>query len=190
MIVDELARQVGNSVFCLVDQGDGLHQMHLEPSCCHLTAFITPFGVYEWLVLPMGVKVGQQVFQRLVQWVLRTCPHGGPYIDVVLTGREIHNGPAPVPVVLAGFWTAKHIRTKMLRSFCSLVFPRPLYCLMALEILKWPPPTFMIFLRVLPSVIFYTFTTCVFWRSSKPLRRLTSVLNHPSVFCSWSRYSM
>ena len=60
--------------------------MHLEPCCCHLTVFIAPFGVNEWLVLPMGVKVGPQVFQRLVQRVLRTCPHSGPYIDDVLTG--------------------------------------------------------------------------------------------------------
>ena len=62
MIEDQLARQVGKSVFSLVDLEDGFHQMHLEPSCCHLAAFITPFGVYEWLVLPMGVKVGPQVF--------------------------------------------------------------------------------------------------------------------------------
>ena len=78
----------------------------------------------------------------------------------------------------------------MLRSFCSLVFPRPMYCLMAHKILISPPPTFMISLRVLPSVIVYTFTTCVFGRSSTPLRRLTSLCNHPSVFCSWSKYSM
>ena len=68
----------------------------------------------------------------------------------------------------------------MLRSFCSLVFPRPLCCLMALEILMCPPPTFMVFLRVLPSVITCTFTTCVFVRSSTPLHRLASPLNHPS----------
>ena len=45
--------------------------MHLEESSRSMTAFITPFGVYEWKVLPMGVKVGPQVFQRLVAWVVR-----------------------------------------------------------------------------------------------------------------------
>ena len=78
----------------------------------------------------------------------------------------------------------------MLRSLCILGFLRPLYCLMALKILIWPPPTFMILVRVLPSVIFDTFTTCVFRRASTPLDRLTSLLNHPNVFCSWSRYSV
>ena len=93
VIKDELARQMGKSVFSLVDLEDRFHQMHLEPSCCHLTAFITPFGVYEWLVLPIGVQVGPQVFQRLVQWVLRTCPHSGPCIDDVLTGTGDPQGP-------------------------------------------------------------------------------------------------
>ena len=64
VIEDQLARQVGNSVFSLIDLEDGFHQMHLTESSCHLTAFITLFGVYEWRVLPMGVKVGPQVFQR------------------------------------------------------------------------------------------------------------------------------
>ena len=86
VIEDQLARQVGNSVFSLVDLEGGFHQMHLTESSCHLTAFITPFGVYEWRVLPMGVKVGPQVFQRLVAWVVRNCPFSCPYIDDVLTG--------------------------------------------------------------------------------------------------------
>ena len=58
VIEDQLARQEGNSVFSLVDLEDGFHQMHLEESSRSLTAFITPFGVYEWKVLRMGVKVG------------------------------------------------------------------------------------------------------------------------------------
>ena len=63
--------------------------MHLEESSRFLTAFITPFGVYEWKVLPMGVKVGLQVFQRLVAWVVRNCPTSGPYIDDLLTGTGV-----------------------------------------------------------------------------------------------------
>ena len=66
VIEDQLARQVGNSVFSLVDLEDGFYQMHLTEFCCHLTAFITPFGVYEWRALPMGIRVGPQVLQRLV----------------------------------------------------------------------------------------------------------------------------
>ena len=95
VIEDQLARQEGNSVFSLVDLEDGFHQMHLEESSRSLTAFITPFGVYEWKVLPMGVKVGPQVFQRLVAWVVRNCPTSGPYIDDVLTGTGVPRNYAP-----------------------------------------------------------------------------------------------
>ena len=34
--------------------------MHLEEDNKHLTTFRTPFGVFEWNVVPMGVKVGPQ----------------------------------------------------------------------------------------------------------------------------------
>ena len=78
VIEDHLPRQVGNSVFSLVNLEAGFHHMYLTESCCHLTAFIASFGVYEWRVLPKGVKVGPQVFQRLVAWVVRNCPFSGP----------------------------------------------------------------------------------------------------------------
>ena len=86
VIEDQLARQVGNSVFFLVDLEDEFHEMHLTESSCHLTAFNPPFGVYEWRVLPMGVNVGPQVLQRLVAGVVRNCPLSCPYIYDVLTG--------------------------------------------------------------------------------------------------------
>ena len=43
----------------------------------------------------MGVKVGPQVFQRLVAWVVRNCPTSGPYIDDVLTGTGVPRNYAP-----------------------------------------------------------------------------------------------
>ena len=95
VIEDQLARQEGNSVLSLVDFEDGFHLMHLEEASRSLTAFITPFGVYEWKVLPMGVKVGPQVLQRLVAWVVRNCRTSGPYIDDVLTGTGVPCKYAP-----------------------------------------------------------------------------------------------
>ena len=74
---------------------DGFHRMHLEDPSCSWTAFIMPFGVYEWKVLPMGVKVGPQVFQRLVAWVVRNCCTTGRYIDNVLTCTGVPRKYAP-----------------------------------------------------------------------------------------------
>ena len=50
------------------------------------TSFITPFSVFEWKVLPMGLEVGPQAFQRMVAHCLKDFPASKPYIDDVLTG--------------------------------------------------------------------------------------------------------
>ena len=95
VIEDQLAKQQGNGIWTLVDLEDGFHQMWLAPSSQPLTAFIAPFGVFQWTVLPMGVKVGRQVFQRMVAHVLRGCrPASSPYMDDVLTGT---GKPPPAP---------------------------------------------------------------------------------------------
>ena len=39
-----------------------------------------------WRVLPMGIKVAPQVYQRMVDWVVRKCKCSRPYIDDILTG--------------------------------------------------------------------------------------------------------
>ena len=62
--------------------------MPLEESSRFLTAFCTPFGVFEWNVLPMGVIVGPAAFQRMVSWCLahHQVPGARAYIDDILTG--------------------------------------------------------------------------------------------------------
>ena len=100
VIEDQLAKQQGNFIWTLVDLEDGLHQMRLAPSSQPLKAFVTPFGVFQWTVLPMGVNVGPHIFQRMVAHVLRGCrPASCPYMDDVLTGTgkppppEFRKGP-------------------------------------------------------------------------------------------------
>ena len=52
-----------------------------------LTAFCTPWGVYQWNVLPMGVKLGPQVYQRMVTYCIRHLPPSvRAYIDDPLVG--------------------------------------------------------------------------------------------------------
>ena len=90
VIEDQLANQSGNFLFTLIDLEDGFHQMHLEEDSKHLTAFGTPFAVFEWNVLPMGVKVGPAAYQEMVQHITKKCPSSRPYIDDILSanGRE------------------------------------------------------------------------------------------------------
>ena len=90
VIEDQLASQSGSFLFTLIDLEDRSHQMHLVEGSKHLTAFCTSFGVFEWSVLPMGVKVGPAAYQEMVQHVTKKCPSFRPYIDDILSanGRE------------------------------------------------------------------------------------------------------
>ena len=91
VIEDQLSNEQGNLLYSLIDLEDGFHQMHLEEDSKRLTAFCTPFGVFEWNVLPMGVKVSPAAFQEMVQHVTRNCPSSKPYIDDIMSsnGKEI-----------------------------------------------------------------------------------------------------
>ena len=53
-----------------LDLTKGYHQMNLDVSSCEYTAFTTLMGLYQWKVLPMGMKTSGAVFQRLMDSVL------------------------------------------------------------------------------------------------------------------------
>ena len=91
VIEDQIANQEGNFMFSIIDLEDGFHQMHLQESSKHVTAFCTPFGILEWNVPPMGVIVGPAAYQQMVQYVTRNCPQSRPYIDDILSlsGRNV-----------------------------------------------------------------------------------------------------
>ena len=76
--------------FRCIDLEDGFHQMHLEKDSKHLTAFCTPFGIFESNLLPTGVKVGPAAYQEMEQHVTRNCPSYKPYIDDIMSsnGKE------------------------------------------------------------------------------------------------------
>ena len=93
---DQLVKQQGNFIWTLVDLDRWFHKMRLAPSCQPLIAFIAPFGVFQWTKLPMGIKVGPQVFQLMVVHVLGRCrPASLPYTDDVLTGTSKPPPPPP-----------------------------------------------------------------------------------------------
>jgi hypothetical protein len=63
----------------------------MHPDDVNLTAVNTPWGLYEWVVMPMGIKNAPAIHQRRVTLALR--PHIGHichvYMDVVLLWLEL-----------------------------------------------------------------------------------------------------
>ena len=89
VIEDPFVKQAGNQLWTLLDLEDGFHKMPLSECSRQYTPFCTPFGVVEWRVLHMAVKVGPQAFQRMVSDCLKSPqPHTHIYIDDLLTGTR------------------------------------------------------------------------------------------------------
>ena len=60
----------GAVVFSTLDLNKGYHHMKLAEASKEITAFTSPQGLYQWKVLPMGMKTSGTVFQRLMDQLL------------------------------------------------------------------------------------------------------------------------
>lgn len=59
----------GSSLFSTCDLASGFHQIAMSLTDQHKTAFVTPFGLFEYTRMPFGLCNSPATFQRLMQHV-------------------------------------------------------------------------------------------------------------------------
>ena len=83
-IQDFSANLAEAQVFSKIDLVKGYHQIPVAPEDIPKMAIITPFGLYEFLRMPFGLKNAAQTFQRLMDTVCRGLEAVFVYMDDIL----------------------------------------------------------------------------------------------------------
>ncbi|KAK7481822.1 hypothetical protein BaRGS_00026969 [Batillaria attramentaria] len=87
-IQDILARLGSASCFSKLDLTKGYYQIPLHEDAIVKSAFVTPGGHYEFLVMPFGMRNAAATFMRLMDQVLNDVPGVFAYMDDVLAATE------------------------------------------------------------------------------------------------------
>ena len=83
-IQDFASNLAGVQIFSKIDLVRGYHQIPMSADDIAKTAVITPFGLYEFLRMPFGLKNGAQAFQRLIDTVCQGLDFTFAYLDDIL----------------------------------------------------------------------------------------------------------
>ena len=133
-ITDILIRQGNRHMFSVVDLKDAFHQIPMAEASRPLTAMSTPMGLMQWRVMPQGIKNGQAVFQRVVEWVLRSVSDvADPYFDDILIGTERLPGMTDERLVAQHEIDIRRVLVKLAEHFLVADFRKSVFFATAVE---------------------------------------------------------
>lgn len=122
--ISDILTDCGNAkFFAQLDMTNSFFQTRMHPDDIKLTAVNTPWGLYEWVVMPMGIKNAPAIHQRRVssalrQWIGRICH---VYLDdIVIWSNSLNDHIANVTTILAALKQNKlYCNPKKTKLFCK-----------------------------------------------------------------------
>ena len=78
-VLDSLGRGLS-----LLDLVCSLHQLTARKDTVHLTAFCTPMGLYEWLVMPQGSSASPRWFVKVINEVIKCLKQVAAYLHGII----------------------------------------------------------------------------------------------------------
>ncbi|KAL7676066.1 hypothetical protein ACOME3_002322 [Neoechinorhynchus agilis] len=84
-----LSKLTGGKKYSVLDLSDAYLQVELDKESSKLCVFCTPFGLFRYRRLPFGLTNAPQLFQQIVDEMLRDVPNVGVYLDdIIITGGD------------------------------------------------------------------------------------------------------
>ena len=99
--IDEVSAQIGAArLFTTLDAKSGFLQLKVDEPSLQLTTFNTPFGHYQRLRLPLGIKSAPEIYQRIMDTKLKGISNAIAVMDDILVwgtsrGTRRHTQESP-----------------------------------------------------------------------------------------------